>query len=309
MIAGRTAVWKVPSGQHCNISIEIEKGKPMSRSLEAPPGTVPSAGTSSPVTAADWLRASLNCLFALSQVLVPALTPVLGGIDIGTRSAASPALFTPPNFTFAIWGLIFVATIGYAIYQALPGNLVDPRLRRIGWWTALAMAANSAWEASVIASGITIVSVILIFLMLAALLTAFLSLYRDGTPTTWEHALVIFPVSIFTGWITVACLANTSSWLFNAGGFSGGSVPQGIWVAGLAIVGGLAAAAVIMTNRGNVFYAAVIVWGLAGVAIKCLGVGESLAVGGAAAGIAITLAAYAWVLSTNPSHVVMERGR
>jgi hypothetical protein len=220
------------------------------------------------------------------------------GIDIGKRSAASPALFTPPNFTFAIWGLIFFATIGYAIYQALPSHLANLRLRRIGWWTALAMAANTAWEVSVIANGITIVSVILIFVMLAALLTAFLSLYRDGAPTTWEQALVIFPVSIFTGWITIAGLANTSSWLANAGGFSGGSIPHGTWVAGLAIVGGLAAGAVILTNRGNVFYAAVIVWGLAGVAIKCLGVGEILAVAGAAAGIAITLSAYAWVLST-----------
>jgi hypothetical protein len=281
----------------------------MSQTVAAPSGTMPSAGGSSPITAADWLRASLNCLLALSQVLVQALTPVLGGIDIGTRSAASPALFTPPNFTFAIWGLIFLATIGYAIYQALPGNLANLRLRRIGWWTALAMATNTAWEASVIANGITIVSVILIFLMLAALLAAFLSLYRDGTPTTWEHVLVIFPVSIFTGWITVACLANTSSWLFNAGGFSGGSVPQGIWVAGLAIVGGLAAAAVIMTNRGNGFYAAVIVWGLAGVAIKCLGVGEILAVGGAAAGIAITLAAYTWVILTNRKRAMTEHGQ
>jgi hypothetical protein len=139
--------------------------------------------------------------------------------------------------------------------------------------------------------------------MLAALLTAFLSLYRDGTPTTWEHVLVIFPVSIFAGWITVACLANTSSWLANAGGFNGGSIPQGIWVAGLAIVGGLAAAAVIMTNRGNVFYAAVIVWGLTGVAIKCAGLGETIAVGGALIGIAITIIAYGWVLQSTQRHL------
>jgi hypothetical protein len=231
------------------------------------------------------------------------------GIDIGKRSAASPALFTPPNFTFAIWGLIFFATIGYAIYQALPSHLANLRLRRIGWWTALAMAANTAWEVSVIANGITIVSVILIFVMLAALLTAFLSLYRDGTPTTWEQALVILPISIFTGWITIAGLANTSSWLANAGGFSGGSIPHGTWVAGLAIVGGLAAAATIVFNRGNVFYAAVIVWGLTGVAIKCAGLGETVAVGGAMIGIAITIMAYGWVILSTQRRLQMETSR
>jgi hypothetical protein len=280
----------------------------MSRSLEATSGVVP-AGTSSRPTTADGFRALLNVVFAATQICAPWLTPVLGGIDIGVRSAASPALFTPPNFTFAIWGLIFVATIGYAIFQALPSNLANPRLRRIGWWTAFAMAINTAWELSVIANGITIVSVVLIFAMLASLLKAFLSLYRDGAPTTWEHALVIFPVSIFTGWITIAGLANTSSWLANAGGFSGGSIPHGTWVAGLAIVGGLAAAMTIVRNAGNVFYAAVIVWGLAGVAIKCLGVGETLAVGGAVVGIAITLAAYAWVISTSRTRALMEPGR
>jgi hypothetical protein len=280
----------------------------MSRSVEATSSVVP-AGTSSRPTTADGFRALLNVLFAVTQVLAPSLTPVLGGIDIGARSAASPALFTPPNFTFAIWGLIFVAMIGYAIFQALPGNLANQRLRRIGWWTSLAMAINTAWELSVIANGITIVSVILIFAMLAALLIAFMSLYRDGAPTTWEQALVIFPVSIFTGWITIACLANTSSWLANAGGFSGAGIAPGTWVAGLAIVGGIAAAMTIVRNAGNVFYAAVIVWGLAGVAIKCLGVGETLAVGGAVVGIAITLAAYAWVISTNRTRTPMERAQ
>jgi translocator protein len=266
----------------------------MSRTVSTP-GTDAAVGMSSRPTTLDGVRALLNCLFALSQILVQALTPVLGGIDIGVRSAASPALFTPPDFTFAIWGLIFIGMTGYAVFQALPSNLADPRLRRIGWWTALAMAANTAWEVSVIYSGITIVSVILIFAMLAALLTAFLSLYRDGTPTTREQVFVIFPVSIFTGWITIAGLANTSSWLGNAGGFDGGTIPHGTWVAGLAIVGGVAAAATIVTNRGNAFYAAVIVWGLTGVAIKCAGLGETIAVGGTLAGIAITVVAYGWI--------------
>jgi hypothetical protein len=271
----------------------------MSRIVTAASDSVPAAKSSGSPMTADWLRASLNGLFALSQILVQALTPVLGGIDIGTRSAASPALFTPPNFTFAIWGVIFVATVGYAIYQALPGNLANPRLRRIGWWTALAMATNTAWEVSVIYSGITIVSVMLIFAMLAALLTAFLALYRDGAPTTWEQALVI----------TIAGLANTSSWLANAGGFSGGSIPHGTWVAGLAIVGGLAAAATIVTNRGNVYYAAVIVWGLTGVAIKCAGLGETVAVGGALIGIATTIIAYGWVFLSTQRRLQMETSR
>ena len=119
----------------------------------------------------DGLRIGSNLLLMLAQVAVPAVTQIPGFInipgltDIGTRSAQSPSLLTPPDFSFAIWGLIFAAMAGYAVYQALPANWANARLRRLGGWTAAAMGLNATWEFVAAWLGITFVTVVLIFLI------------------------------------------------------------------------------------------------------------------------------------------------
>lgn len=241
---------------------------------------------------ADWLRVVLNIVLAAFQPFAPLIVQTAGVNDIATRSAQSPSLFTPPDFTFAIWGIIFLAMLAYGIYQALPSNITNNRLRRIGWWTAIAMALNISWMLQVVATGLTIFSVFIIFTMLAALLIAFFSLYRDNQPSRIEQAVVIFPVSIFAAWITVASLASIPTWLFNAGGFSLKPLPGGVWVAALAIIAGVIATVIMWRNKGNSYYAAVFVWALAGIAIKCAGLGEMLAMLGALVVITVVISAY-----------------
>jgi hypothetical protein len=219
--------------------------------------------------------------------------PAVGvGTDIGTQSDLSPALFTPPTYTFAIWTVIYPAMICYAVYQALPGIIALPRLRRVGWWTALAMAANAAWAAATVLYGVALITVVLIFVMLAALITAFMRLYRDQEPRLAERVFVIFPISIFAAWITAAAIANTSSWLTNAGGFEGGPLSSAQWVFVLSLVGGVAAGATILANKGNFAYTAVFVWALIGVAVKSVAAGAVLGAVGAGLGIVIAVIAY-----------------
>jgi hypothetical protein len=246
----------------------------------------------------DGLRIGLNLFMMLAQVAVPALTQIPGFIDvpgftdIGTRSAQSRSLLTPPDFSFAIWGLIFSAIAGYAVYQALPANWANARLRRVGGWTAAAMALNSAWEFVTAWRGITLATVVIIFLMLLALLKAFSALYADQKCKPVETALVVFPISIFAAWITVACVLNSVSWLFNAGGLGFGGVAEGTWAGAFAVLAGAIGATVIWINRGNAFYVAVLVWAFGGIIYKASGLSESVLLLGAVAGIVIVLAAF-----------------
>jgi translocator protein len=250
------------------------------------------AVTTGGATAIDRIRASANIVFAVAQVLAAQVTAVMGITDIGTRSEQSPALFTPPGFTFAIWGIIFLGMAAYAIYQALPGNLANARLRRIGWWTATAMALNAAWELVTVEYGVVFPTVAIIFAMLSVLIRAFLLLHSDTEPTRQETGFVVFPVSIFAAWITVASIANSSSWLGNAGGFDGGPLSDGVWVAILALIGGLVGAIVIRRNCGNAFYAAVLCWAFAGIVYKGIAINEPLMTGGAALALMIVCAAF-----------------
>ena len=51
----------------------------------------------------------------------------------------------PAGYVFSIWGLIYLGLIAFAVYQALPSQRENPRLRSIGGLFALASVANITW--------------------------------------------------------------------------------------------------------------------------------------------------------------------
>lgn len=56
---------------------------------------------------------------------------------------ANPA--TPAGYAFAIWGVIYLGALGYAIYHALSSNAHDTLLQEIGWLTAAVYLLCIAW--------------------------------------------------------------------------------------------------------------------------------------------------------------------
>jgi hypothetical protein len=240
----------------------------------------------------DWARAAANIVFAVAQILASQITAQMGVNDIGTRSAQSPSLLTPPDFSFAIWGLIFLAMAAYSAYQALPGNLGNARLRQIGWWTAAAMALNSAWELATVEYGITFISVILIIAMFTVLMRTFYLLNRPAPSEKRETIFIVFPVSIFAAWITVASILNSWSWLRNAGGYSGAPFSDAVWVAILAVTGSLLGMLIMRLSRANIFFAAVLIWAFGGILYKGAMLDEPLVVGGGALALVIVVVSY-----------------
>jgi hypothetical protein len=104
--------------------------------------------------------------------------------------------------------------------------------------------------------------------------------------------LVVFPISIFAAWITVACVLNSVSWLFNAGGVGFGGVAEGTWAGAFAVLAGAIGATVIWINRGNAFYTAVLVWAFGGILYKAMGSSEWVLLAGAVVGLMIVLTAF-----------------
>jgi hypothetical protein len=56
-----------------------------------------------------------------------------------------PSLFTPAGYVFSIWGIIYLGWLAYTVYQALPAQRTNPRLRAIGWPYVVSGVANSLW--------------------------------------------------------------------------------------------------------------------------------------------------------------------
>jgi hypothetical protein len=90
----------------------------------------------------------------------------------------------------------------------------------------------------------------------------------------------------------VAAIANTASWLGNAGGFDGGSLSDAAWVGVLAVVGGAVGALAIWRNRANIFYAIVLLWAFGGIIYKGIRLDEPLVTGGASLALLIVGATY-----------------
>src|SRR5512136_480114 len=95
----------------------------------------------------DTLRQISVVLTILATLVVNALANILpiNGQNTGAISDRFHVYFVPAGYVFSIWGLIYLGLIVFAIYQALPSQRENPRLRATGWWVVLGGLANIAW--------------------------------------------------------------------------------------------------------------------------------------------------------------------
>ena len=143
-------------------------------------------------------------------------TGTLNNTTIGEVSNSYRSLFTPAGYTFAIWGVIYLLLIGFVIYQGR-GLFKDVKnddvVLKTGWWFILSCLFNSLWVFAWIYE-YTGVSCIFIFLLLFSLLKIVVNnrMELDDEPLP-IIAFVWWPFVIYSGWVTVASIANVSTYL------------------------------------------------------------------------------------------------
>ncbi len=216
-----------------------------------------------------------NTLRQISVVVVLLATIVINiladalpinGLGTGVISDSFHVYFVPAGYVFAIWGLIYIGLIAYAIYQALPSMRDNPRLQATGWWVVLGGLANSAWI--FLWHYLQFVGTLgAMLILLATLIVVYVRLginrFKVSPGETWA---VRVPFSIYLGWITVATIANISDVLdylqWNRFGIS-----DATWM--VIVLGAVVLISSLMNFlRKDVAYALVILWALAGIAAK-----------------------------------------
>jgi hypothetical protein len=216
----------------------------------------------------DIFRQIVVVLSTIAVIVVNGLATALplNGLTTGEISDRFDVYFVPAGYVFSIWGLIYLALIGYSIFQALPAQRENPRLQRTGWLYVLSCAANIAWiflwHYEIF--GWTIVAMVALLLALIAIyLRLDTGFSRVPAAETW---LVRVPFSIYLGWITVATVANATSLLdyLNWGGWG---IPAEWWAVIMIVIATVIVSAVSIT-RGDIAYVAVIVWAFVGIALK-----------------------------------------
>jgi len=216
----------------------------------------------------DSLRQAAVVLAVLGTLVVNVLANALplNGLSTGEISDRFRVYFVPAGYVFSIWGLIYVGLIAYAIFQALPAQRENPRLRAVGWWVVLSGLANSAWIFLWHYEQFS-VTLFAMLLLLATLLVTYLRLGIGRTATSLAESWAVrVPFSIYLGWITVATVANVTQLLDYLNWNAFGIAPE-VWT-GIVLAAVLVIAVLMNFTRRDAAYTLVILWALAGIAIK-----------------------------------------
>lgn len=207
----------------------------------------------------------LSVVLALTVNILASTLP-LNGQNTGEISDRFQVFFVPAGYVFAIWGVIYIGWIAFAVYQALPAQKESLRLRRLGYLFAISGLLNAAWLFAWHYNQFAL-SVLIMLGLLGLLIASYLRLdvarTKVGTAEKW---CVDIPFSVYLGWITVATVANITDLLYlvNWNGF--GIAPE-IWAMIMILVACLIGLLMALTRR-DAAYLFVLVWSFAGIAVK-----------------------------------------
>tara|TARA_R110002020_G_scaffold303939_3_gene519626 strand:- start:23906 stop:24703 length:798 start_codon:yes stop_codon:yes gene_type:complete len=140
-------------------------------------------------------------------------------------------LFTPADYAFAIWGVIFLGLIAYSVFQvrrAFFSHKNSDFIEQTGYWFALANFLTTAWVFA-----FTYEYIGLSVLIMIGILVSLLKVVINTNMERWDAplkviAFVWWPICFYSGWIAVATIANIASFLVKID-FAGSHLNQIVW--------------------------------------------------------------------------------
>lgn len=179
-------------------------------------------------------------------------------------AADSDATLQVAGYAFAIWGVIYLALLVYAVRQVLPRTGESALIHSFGWPSAVAFVGIGLWIVAA-AFDAEIATIVLIFGALSALMIPLLrnaGAIRGLPVRDRDRWTVVWPLSLLAGWLTVAAPLNLITVATGNGDLPTVLSPTA-W-AGIAI-GLVVVVALVVTQRlRTIAYALPIAWGLLG---------------------------------------------
>jgi len=207
-------------------------------------------------------------LIAVIIINYMATAGAFNGQTVGSVSDQYQSLFTPAGYAFSIWSLIYLGLIVFVIYQGrslFKREADDEVVHQIGWWFVITCVANILWILTWVYE-YTGLSVLIMVLLLFGLIQIIIRTRMElDDPPLRTIACVWWPFSLYSGWITVALIANISAWLTKVGWQNIG-IAEVTWTVIMILIVGVINLAVTWTRNMREF-ALVGAWGLIAVAV------------------------------------------
>ena len=222
----------------------------------------------------------------------------INGQTMPEISAKYPSLFTPAGFTFSIWGVIYLALLLFVVYQALPSQRSNEKIAGISRLFQINCVANASWIVAWHYDLLTI-SLLIMLVMLVTLILIYRALLGTVEQASiTQHLLLHFPFSLYTGWITLATIANISTVQTGNGWDNIGLTAISWTLLKLALAGAIGAAVVL--RYGDVVFVLVVAWAAYGISVM-----QSATP--AVSGGALTLSLLALLLAMNEAVARLRR--
>ncbi len=213
--------------------------------------------------------AILNAVFLVITLVMNYLsnTGYFNGNTMKTVSDRYHNLFTPAPYAFSIWGLIYLFLLAFIIYSfvILKREKESRIISQVGFWFLITCIANSLWVVAWLFDYIGI-SVLLMIVLLIALIKIILNTRAELTnPPFLIVACIWWPFTIYSGWISVALIANIAAFLTKIQ-WTGFGISEPGWTIIMIVIAGLLY--LFMTWKRNMReYGLVGTWALIAVAI------------------------------------------
>ena len=204
------------------------------------------------------ILALASFVFVLVMNAVATALP-LGGLSVGGVSDKYTTLFAPIDFTFGIWGLIYLGLTIYTFTQLFQDNEV---IKKITPWFIAANVFNGSWIIAWRLELLLVASLILVGLLFC--------LYKINRVTTakrtsFEETISVrLPFEVYFGWVSVATIANISSFLVQQGFQDGYLLDAQTWTVVILVVATLIGTATALVNSSPA-YSLVLVWAFFGI--------------------------------------------
>lgn len=220
----------------------------------------------------SWLiTASLAYVAMLIVNGIAGSTSWLGGVNTGEVSDSYGNLFAPAGFTFAIWGVIYL-TLGifllraWGVIKADKNSLKPVKINQLLILFSITSLINFAWifawQYKILAFSVVLIIGLLLVLKKISKELA------DEKMGTKDHLLIRAPFSLYLGWITVATIANITTWLVSIN-WDGFGLSDGTWMVAVLLVGAVIGIVNTLKNRDWI-YLSVFVWAYSGILFKHL---------------------------------------
>lgn len=214
--------------------------------------------------------AILNLIVILAVIAVNGLVSSSGldGNTVGSISDKYDTLFAPAGYAFAIWGLIYLGLIIFGVFQFIRvffSNKEDDFVLSIGPWLTIANLANIVWLWAWLSENLSL-SVILMLAILFSLLIIILRLNMERWDAPFPIiAFVWWPICFYSGWITVATIANYAAYLVQIEWLA--LFSEITWTVIMIVVAAVVNLLMILTRNMREF-ALVGVWAIVAIAVK-----------------------------------------